>query len=137
MRRVLFAAVFAFVIVAMLAPPVLAQAPAPKVTFTGLFDQITSGGRNFYDGNYSRDGDREGYARTRFRPDIEFAVRRTKAVLGLEIDIMYGQAGANDSGFPGNNSGNGGGNGSIGGGPPRTQVRGERRLGIKTQVGRS
>jgi len=135
MRRVLFAAVFAFVIVAMLAPPVLAQAPAPKVTITGLFDQITSGGRNFYDGNYSRDGDREWYARTRFRPDIEFAVGRTKAVLGLEIDIMYGQAGANDSGFPGNNSGNGGGNGSIGGGPAGTKFGENGSFDINTDVG--
>ena len=109
MRRCLLTAVFAFVILAMLAPSVFAQAPAappaPKVTITGLFDQITSAGRNFYDGNYSRDGDREWYARARFRPDFEFAVGRTKAVLGLEIDLMYGQGGANDGGFPGNNSG--------------------------------
>jgi hypothetical protein len=109
MRRCLITAVFAFVIVAMLAPPVLAQAPAPKVTITGLFDQVTSAGRNFYDGNYSRDGDREWYARARFRPDLEFAVGRTKAVLGLEIDLMYGQGGSNDGGFPGNVSGSPGG----------------------------
>jgi len=113
MRRCLVTAVFAFVIFAMLAPPVFAQAPAappaPKVTITGLFDQITTAGRNFYDGNYSRDNDREWYARTRFRPDFEFAVGRTKAVLGLEIDLMYGQGGSNDGGFPGNNSGSSGG----------------------------
>src|SRR3989442_8354572 len=99
-------AVFAFVILAMLAPPVLAQAPppAPKVTITGLFDQVTTAGRNFYDGNYGRDNDREWYARTRFRPDFTFEVGRTKAVLGLEIDLMYGQGGSNDGGFPGNNT---------------------------------
>jgi hypothetical protein len=113
MRRCLVTAVFAFVILAMLAPSVFAQAPAgppaPKVTITGLFDQITSAGRNFYDGNFTRDNDREWYARTRFRPDIEFAVGRTKAVLGLEIDLMYGQGGPNDGGFPGNVSGAAGG----------------------------
>src|SRR5215813_12802626 len=113
MKRCLVTAVFAFVILAMLAPPVFAQAPAgppaPKVTIVGTFDQITSAGRNFYDGNFTRDNDREWYARTRFRPDIEFAVGRTKAVLGLEIDLMYGQGGANDGGFPGNNSGAAGG----------------------------
>jgi hypothetical protein len=113
MRRCLVTAVFTLVIVAMLAPAVLAQAPAappaPKVTITGLFDQITSAGRNFYDGNYSRDNDREWYARTRFRPDIEFAVGRTKAVLGLELDLMYGQGGSNDGGFPGNATGSAGG----------------------------
>jgi hypothetical protein len=109
MRRCLVTAVFALVIVAMLAPPVLAQAPAPKVTITGLFDQITTAGRNFYDGNFSRDNDREWYARSRFRPDFAFEVGRTKAVLGLEIDLMYGQGGSNDGGFPGNNSGAAGG----------------------------
>jgi hypothetical protein len=111
MRRCLLTAVFTFVILAMLAPAVFAQTPppAPKVTITGTFDQITSAGRNFYDGNYSRDNDREWYARTRFRPDFEFAVGRTKAVLGLEIDLMYGQGGSNDGGFPGNVSGAAGG----------------------------
>src|SRR5438445_7903807 len=105
MRRWLVTAVFAFVILAMLAPPVLAQAPAPKVTITGTFDQITAAGRNFYDGNFTRDNDREWYARTRFRPDFEFAVGRTKAVLAIELDLNYGQTGSNDGGFPGNNSG--------------------------------
>jgi hypothetical protein len=111
MRRWLVTAVFAFVILAMLAPPVLAQTPtpAPKVTITGTFDQLTTAGRNFYDGNYSRDNDREWYARTRFRPDLEFAVGRTKAVLALELDLMYGQGGSNDGGFPGNVSGFAGG----------------------------
>jgi hypothetical protein len=127
MRRSLVTAVLAFVILAMLAPPVFAQAPdgtpAPKVTITGTFDQITSAGRNIYDGNFTRDNDREWYARTRFRPDFEFAVGRTKAVLGIELDLNYGQTGSNDGGFPGNSSGSacgfaGGckGNGSAGGG---------------------
>src|SRR5262249_17570912 len=101
MRRSLVAAVFVLATVAFLAPPLLAQVPQPKVTITGLFDQITSAGRNFLDGNFSRDNDREWYARTRFRPDFEFAVGRTKAVLGLEMDLNYGQTGSNDGGFPG------------------------------------
>jgi hypothetical protein len=112
MRRCFVTAVFAFVILALLAPSVsFAQTPpaAPKVTITGLFDQMTTAGRNFYDGNYTRDNDREWYARTRFRPDFEFAVGRTKAVLGLEIDLMYGQGGSNDGGFPGNATGSAGG----------------------------
>jgi hypothetical protein len=108
MRRWLLTAVLAFVVVAMLAPPVLAQAPAPTVTITGLFDQVTSAGRNQFDGNYARDNDRQWYARTRFRPDFTFQVGRTKAVLGIEIDLMYGQAGTNDGGFPGNATGGNG-----------------------------
>src|SRR3989454_6564872 len=105
MRRFLVKTLFPFVVLAMLAPPVFAQAPAPRVTITGLFDQVTSAGRNFYDGDLTRTSDREWYARTRFRPDFEFAVGRVKAVLGLEIDLQYGQAGPNDGGFPGNTSG--------------------------------
>jgi hypothetical protein len=104
-------AVLSLVALGVLAPSVFAQTPppAPKVTITGTFDQITSAGRNFYDGVFSRDNDREWYARTRFRPDFEFAVGRTKAVLGIELDLMYGQGGSNDGGFPGNNSGAAGG----------------------------
>ncbi|MGH7343865.1 MAG: hypothetical protein ACREK4_03030 [Candidatus Rokuibacteriota bacterium] len=109
MRRSLVTAVLTVVVLAMLAPLALAQPPAPKVTIVGTFDQITSAGRNFYDGNFARDNDREWYARTRFRPDFSFEVGRTKAVLGLEIDLMYGQGGSNDGGFPGNTSGAAGG----------------------------
>src|SRR5690349_15480538 len=111
MRRSLVIAVLASTIFAIPALPAFAQTPppAPKVTISGTFDQLTSAGRNIYDGNFSRDNDREWYARTRFRPDFEFAVGRTKAVLGIELDLMYGQGGSNDGGFPGNNSGAAGG----------------------------
>src|SRR5262245_2094354 len=105
MRRFTVTVVLAFAILAMLAPPGFAQAPAPKVTISGLFDQVTGMGRNVYDGNLTRNSDTEWYGRTRFRPDFEFAVGRVKAVLGIEIDLMYGQAGLNDAGFPNNNSG--------------------------------
>jgi len=100
MRKFLVTAVFAFVTVAMLAPPVLAQAPAPKVTITGLFDQVTSASSNVQDSSFGRTSDREWYATTRFRPDIVFEVGRTKAVLGLEIDLTYGQT-SGCSGGPG------------------------------------
>src|SRR2546425_2624482 len=128
MRRCIVTAVFAFVILAMLAPPGFAQAPAPKVTITGLFDQITSMGRNTYDGNLTRNSDKEWYARTRFRPDIEFAVGRVKAVLGLELDFQYGQSGPNDGGFPGNTSGSacGAGAGTLGGNAGATPPPGAR-----------
>jgi hypothetical protein len=105
MRRSLVIAVLALIIFAIPALPAFAQPPAPKVTISGTFDQLTAAGRNIYDGNFSRDNDREWYARTRFRPDFEFAVGRTKAVLGVEIDLNYGQTGSNDGGFPGNNAG--------------------------------
>jgi len=75
------------------------------VTINGLFDSVTSGGKNIFEGDFTRTNDTEWYARTRFRPDFTFEVGRTKAVLGLEIDVTYGQTGPNDGGFPGNNTG--------------------------------
>jgi hypothetical protein len=104
-RRFIVPAVLVVVSLTAQVLPAFAQAPVPRVTISGLFDQITSMGRNTYDGNLTRNSDSEWYARTRFRPDFEFAVGRVKAVLGLEIDLMYGQGGPNDGGFPGNNSG--------------------------------
>src|SRR5215831_3057824 len=117
MRRCLVTAVLAVVAIAIPALPAFAQTPppAPKVSITGTFDQITAAGRNIYDGNFTRDNDREWYARTRFRPDFEFAVGRTKAVLGIELDLNYGQTGSNDGGFPGNNAGANGACGFVGG----------------------
>ena len=134
MRRFGVIAVFAVFAPVVFATSVFAQAPTPKVTLSGLFDQVTSMGRNFYDGNFARNSDQEWYARTRFRPDFEFAVGRVKAVLGLEIDLMYGQAGANDGGFPGNNTG------IPGGGSPLqptngTKVNTNGALDINTDVG--
>ena len=79
------------------------------MTIVGTFDQMTTAGRNFYDGNFSRDNDRSGTPGRASVPDFSFEVGRTKAVLGLEIDLMYGQGGSNDGGFPGNNSGAAGG----------------------------
>jgi len=107
MRRSLIIALLALTVLAIPVLPAFAQteAPAPKVTITGTFDQITSAGKNVYDGNFTRDNDREWYARTRFRPDFEFAVGRTRAVLGIEMDLNYGQTGSNDGGFPGNGTG--------------------------------
>jgi hypothetical protein len=144
MRRYIVPAVLAFLILVMLAPPGFAQAPAPKVTISGLFDQVTSAGRNTYDGNLTRNSDSEWYARTRFRPDLEFAVGRVRAVLGLEIDLQYGQSGTLDGGFPFNNTGNVGGVAAnaaapgsprTGATPPGCKVNTNGCLDINTDVG--
>jgi hypothetical protein len=134
MRRFERIAIFAVFAPLVFAASAFAQAPTPKVTLSGLFDQVTSMGRNFYDANFARNSDSEWYARTRFRPDFEFAVGRVKAVLGLEIDLMYGQAGTNDGGFPGNVSG------LPGGGSPQQPINGTKvnangALDINTDVG--
>jgi hypothetical protein len=92
MRRMVLAAVLAVAMLAMLVPPAMAQ--TPKVTITGLFDQVMSLGKNYSESNFSRDSDQEWYARTRFRPDFTFEVGRVKAVMGLEFDLTYGQVGS-------------------------------------------
>jgi hypothetical protein len=135
MRRFLASVVFTGIILASLAPPASAQAPTPKVTISGLFDQVTSMGKNFYDGNLARNSDHEWYARTRFRPDFEFSVGRVKAVLGLEIDLQYGQSGANDGGFPGNNTGFPGGPPSQGTPTGGAKVNANGNLDLNTDVG--
>ncbi len=134
MRRFLASVVFTGIILASLAPSASAQAPTPKVTISGLFDQVTSMGKNFYDGNLARNSDREWYARTRFRPDFEFSVGRVKAVLGLEIDLQYGQSGANDGGFPGNNTGFPGGPPSQGTPTGGAKVNATANLDLNTDV---
>ena len=93
MRRTVAVVACLVAILGLAAPAAFAQAPTPKVTINGLFDQITSGGSNLYDSDFSRKGDHEWYARTRFRPDFTFEVGRTKAVMGLEMDVVYGQTG--------------------------------------------
>ena len=57
MRKSLVLALSAFLVLVALGSSAFAQTPAPKVTITGLFDQVTLAGRNFYDGNFARDGD--------------------------------------------------------------------------------
>jgi len=137
MKRVPVQLLAALLVIVVTAPSVFAQTPTPKVTINGLFDQVTSMGRNFYDGNVSRDNDREWYARTRFRPDFTFEVGRVKAVLGLEIDLMYGQGGPNDGGFPGNTTGSAGGLAVVGAGNSTTGCKNNSNgcLDLNTDVG--
>jgi hypothetical protein len=88
-----------------LAPPdAAAQAPAPKVTITGLIDNVvnfnSNQGLNAADrlgGGLAQRRDEETYARTRGRFDIIGEVGKAKGVLGLEVDTIYGQTGATDT----------------------------------------
>jgi hypothetical protein len=92
MKKTVLAILAVFVALAMLAPPALAQAPAPKVTINGLIDNVTSWSKNMSltDLNHQRDSDREWYARTRLRPDLTAEVGSTKFVLGIEVDYSWG-----------------------------------------------
>ncbi len=99
MRRLLILAVALVAILGVLAPPALAQAPAPKVTITGLIDQVGTYTKNMsqYDGNLNINRDVQLYGRTRGRFDVIGEVGKAKAVLGLEIDSYWGQTGFTDS----------------------------------------
>jgi hypothetical protein len=81
----------------------MAQAPAPKVTITGFIDQIGTYTRNMshYDLDYNRANDVQAYGRTRGRFDIIGEVGKAKGVLGLELDMYYGQTGNADNNIQG------------------------------------
>jgi hypothetical protein len=99
MTRPLVLAAALVAVFGMLAPPAMAQAPAPKVTITGFIDEIGTFGKNLsdYDNNYNRGKDTQATGRTRGRFDIIGEVGKAKAVLGIELDAMYGQVGNNDT----------------------------------------
>ncbi len=99
MRRLLILAVALVTILGALAPPAMAQAPAPKVTITGLIDNVGTYVRNMssYDFNLNRSTDNQAYGRTRGRFDIIGEVGKAKGVMGFEIDGYWGQIGFSDS----------------------------------------
>jgi hypothetical protein len=100
MRRV---AIVVSVLVAAVAMAASGASAQPKVTITGLIDNVSSWTSNLSmeDLNPSRGTDDEWYARTRVRPDIIAEVGTTKFVLGIEIDYVWGQVGAGDGSFGG------------------------------------
>jgi hypothetical protein len=97
-RTTLAVLMIALALVALAAPMAYAQAPAPKVTINGLIDNLTTYSSNVSnaDGVFNRN-DKLWYARTRGRFDFIGEVGKAKAVLGIELDHVYGQAGSNDS----------------------------------------
>jgi len=102
MRRLLVVAVTLVALFGMVLPA-MAQAPAPKVTITGLIDQMGTYQHNMsiYDQNYNKANDTSAYGRTRGRFDVIGEIGKAKAVLGLEIDMYYGQTGSNDNNIQG------------------------------------
>src|SRR5574337_667943 len=102
MRRTFTLVLAVVALLAFAAPVAFAQAPTPKVTITGLIDNLVNYNKN--QGLFSSDRntlglftnpqDKEFYSRTRGRFDIVGELGKGKAVLGLEIDCVYGQTGA-------------------------------------------
>jgi hypothetical protein len=79
-------------------PAAFAQAPTPTFRISGLIDQLTTYSRNVsnVDGDFGTT-DKQWYGRTRGRFDFIGEVGKAKGVLGIELDMAYGQIGSNDS----------------------------------------
>jgi hypothetical protein len=97
MRRYWVLALAAIALLGMLAPPAQAQAPAPKVSITGAFYNINVAAHNLGEVYLHRTGDDEWSTRSRGRVWFNGELGKAKAVLGLEIDLGWGQTGAADN----------------------------------------
>jgi hypothetical protein len=104
MRRNFIIALLLLVAIATMAPVAYAQAPAaaPTPTFkiNGYIDALTTYSRNVSnaDGIFNRN-DKMMYARSRGRFDIIGEVGAARAVLGLELDEVWGQTGSVNNTF--------------------------------------
>ncbi|MGH7390978.1 MAG: hypothetical protein ACREM3_16195 [Candidatus Rokuibacteriota bacterium] len=97
MRKSLAVAVSVVALLGLLAPPVFAQAPAPKVTITGLFDFATTISKNWNALNPVDDEDEEWYSRERAVFTVTGEVGATKAVWAVELDFTNGCVGSGTS----------------------------------------
>src|SRR5437773_11949274 len=102
MRRTLVLALTALALLGVVTPEAYAQAPAtapgaPAPTFkiTGFIDELMTYSRNVsvVDADLHRI-DTIWYGRTRGRFDVIGEYGKAKAVLGLELDFVYGQTGS-------------------------------------------
>src|SRR5687767_4955821 len=98
MRRIFVLALAALALLGVVTPDAFAQAPTPTFKINGLIDQVTSYTRNIslYDANLATN-DTLWYGRTRGRLDFIGEVGKAKAVVGIEMDLAYGQTGAGDN----------------------------------------
>jgi hypothetical protein len=101
MRRIFVLALAALALLGVVTPDVFAQAPTPTFKINGLIDQLTTYSRNVsnYDGNLNVT-DKQWYGRTRGRLDFIGEVGKAKGVVGIELDLAYGQTGGADTNIP-------------------------------------
>jgi hypothetical protein len=90
MRRVLTVVVAVLTVLGLAAPPVAAQAPAPKVTITGLLDFVVGASKNIRGLDPTEANDAEWYSRERGVFTTTGEVGRTKAVWAVELDFTNG-----------------------------------------------
>ena len=87
MRRLLVLAVTLVAVLGVLAPPAIAQAPAPKVTITGFIDEVGTWGKNLsdYDNNYNRQKDTQATGRTPAQVLLRWCLQRDAIVLPKSV----------------------------------------------------
>jgi hypothetical protein len=90
MRQKFVFVLAAIALVGFLAPPVMAQAPAPKVTVTGLIQFAASISKNWNDVDVTNPKDTLSYTRERGRFDIIGEIGKSKVVWGVELDFHNG-----------------------------------------------
>jgi hypothetical protein len=98
MRRIFVLALAALALLGVVTPDAFAQAPTPTFKINGLIDQMVTYARNTsnYDGDLARN-DKVTYGRTRGRLDFIGEVGKAKGVVGIELDLAYGQTGSADN----------------------------------------
>jgi len=98
MSRTLGSALAVLGLLGVLTSSAFAQAPTPTFKITGFIDNLGVYAVNFgnFDSNRAR-SDTSFYGRTRGRFDVIGEVGKARAVLGLEIDSVWGQTGISDS----------------------------------------
>lgn len=105
MRRTLVVFLALIAAIGLLAPPVMAQAPAPKVTISGLIDFVASVSKNWQDTDLTNARDTLGYTRERGRLDFIGEVGKSKMVWGIELDFSNGvYQGSTGNSAPGNSA---------------------------------
>jgi hypothetical protein len=111
MRRSVVVVLAVFAILGLLAPPSFAQAPAPKVTITGLVDFVTTAYKNWSQsggvGNppgqpdATNSKEKGWYSRERGVFTLTGEVGKVKGVWALELDFTNGAGNFNASSQPG------------------------------------
>jgi hypothetical protein len=132
MRRTLVLAVAALALLGVVTPHAYAQAPAPTFKITGFIDTLTTYVNNTsnVDGDLRRK-DREWYGRNRGRFDVIGEYGKNKAVLGLELDFVFGQTGAANTNIA---AVGGGAAGGPGGSTTFAQFGTDGSFGLNTDV---
>ncbi len=105
MRKVLAVVVSLVALLGLVATPASAQAPAPKVTITGLVDLVSTYSKNWSSMDPTNSQDKEWYSRERGVFTLTGEVGKTKGVWAIELDFVNGCIGTVEPAAAGNDGG--------------------------------